>query len=320
MRDDQTFFVGVGAMRAGTSWLHNYLLGRDDVFVPKMKELHYFDVKFRPDLNKGRGKRIYADVAESVQAHLDCVSDHDQTLMWEHVDRLAMQRNPSAYRDFFLSRLKPQHKVFGEITPAYSTIGDAGMAAIKKQFPSTKVIWLLRDPVSRFVSQVSYIESSKSMDAGMVHPRAIQKTHFYDKWRSPLFDANLVQRQNLPSGAYHHICDSLLFDACLRNPGFWHRGAYHEIWQSLSSVFDEENIYVGFYEMLFTDEGVAEICDFLGLPFKPAKYGKRINRANSPYKITPQQELRARHAFKAVYDFCEEKFGDKLPKSWLSRG
>lgn len=270
MRDDQTYFVGVGAMKAGTTWLHDYLHDRDDVFMPRMKELHYFNVRFRPEMSKQRHRRVYTDVSASTAAVAAGAPGADQDLMWEYIDRLAMERDASAYRDFFARRVTEHHKVFGEITPAYSLLDKEGLSAIKEQFPAAKTILLLRDPVSRYVSQLNFTNNT-----GM-------------------------------------------FDAFLDRPGFVQRGAYHVIWENLAAVFGEANIHVAFYETLFADESVAGICDFLGLSFKPANYEKRVNQSKQSFRPSAEQELRARKAFRTVYDFCETRFGDKVPTKWLS--
>ena len=37
------FILGLGAQKAGTSWLYNYFNSRDDFFSGFMKEYHIFD-------------------------------------------------------------------------------------------------------------------------------------------------------------------------------------------------------------------------------------------------------------------------------------
>jgi hypothetical protein len=47
-------FLGIGAQKAGTTWLHANLRRHPDVFVADPKELHHFDETFH------RGLRFYA--------------------------------------------------------------------------------------------------------------------------------------------------------------------------------------------------------------------------------------------------------------------
>ena len=38
-------FIGIGAQKAGTTWLHRNLQAHPGIWMPKEKELHYFDEK-----------------------------------------------------------------------------------------------------------------------------------------------------------------------------------------------------------------------------------------------------------------------------------
>src|SRR5688500_11701828 len=39
-------FLGIGAQKAGTTWLHEMLSSHEEIWLPHLKELHYFDRKF----------------------------------------------------------------------------------------------------------------------------------------------------------------------------------------------------------------------------------------------------------------------------------
>lgn len=43
-------FLGIGAQKAGTTWLHDNLRCHPELFLPARKELHYFDRKFADSL------------------------------------------------------------------------------------------------------------------------------------------------------------------------------------------------------------------------------------------------------------------------------
>ena len=40
-----TTFIGIGEPRADTTWLYNVVFKHPEVWLPPLKELHYFDVK-----------------------------------------------------------------------------------------------------------------------------------------------------------------------------------------------------------------------------------------------------------------------------------
>ena len=39
-------FLGIGAQRAGTTWLHSTLASHPEIWMPRIKEIHYFDRKY----------------------------------------------------------------------------------------------------------------------------------------------------------------------------------------------------------------------------------------------------------------------------------
>jgi hypothetical protein len=56
-------FLGIGAQKAGTTWLHENLQCHPDLYLPADKELHFFDVRYHKSLSyytaffeAGRGK------------------------------------------------------------------------------------------------------------------------------------------------------------------------------------------------------------------------------------------------------------------------
>ena len=109
-------FICIGAQRAGTTWLHNCLKEHPDVFVPQLKELHFFDRFF----NKGI--------------------------------------------EFYLEYFSPENRgnaiVWGELTPNYYQEPEA-LKRIKDTIPDVKIIYILREPVSRAYSQYQLFKSSQ---------------------------------------------------------------------------------------------------------------------------------------------------------------
>jgi hypothetical protein len=45
MSADAPHFIGIGAQKAGTTWLYRNLQEHPEVWLPPEKELHYFDEK-----------------------------------------------------------------------------------------------------------------------------------------------------------------------------------------------------------------------------------------------------------------------------------
>lgn len=229
----KTFLLGVGAQKAGTTWFHDYLVTRREVFLPPVKELHYFDAKFRPDLcsryDKAFERRLAKHLSEgwswpfgSRARRLDCLKS-----------RVRMTTDASAYMDYFQRNVPARCRVFGEITPSYSLLREDGFREIARRFERIKIVFLLRDPVDRFHS---------SIRASATGGRA--------------------------SGAMEER-----FMTELDDPVRIERTLYHLTLNSLRAVFAEKDIFIGFYETFFCDAEIGRLCSFLDIPFAPGSYG-----------------------------------------------
>lgn len=278
--EGKTMLIGVGAQKAGTTWLHAYLAARPDVFMSPIKELHYFNSCHDADPNNltnrkfedrfreilGRGRLIYPRGVH--ERRFDLAS--------ALFDRLRMAVDSREYIGFFRRRVGPAHRVFGEITPAYSLLTESALAAMRAQWPDLRIVFLMRDPVARFFSALGMGEG---------------------KDPAPL--AERVER-------------------ALREPVHLPRGMYHETILRLRRVFPESALHCEFYEHLFAEDAIRRLCAFLGLPFQPAPYAARINAARAAERPSDALIARVRDAHAPVYQFCRAEFGDRVPSSWHS--
>jgi hypothetical protein len=117
-------FLGIGAQRAGTTWLHHRLSRHPDIFLPAAKELHFFDEK--PDLSGYQG---LGQPGRPFYYNLNSPEE------WEWYRR---QFEPGA-----------GFKVRGEMTPYYATLSEPRVALIASRMPRLKIIYTLRNPVQR---------------------------------------------------------------------------------------------------------------------------------------------------------------------------
>jgi len=148
----KTCLIGIGAQKAGTNWLADYLDHHPQVGFSPIKELHYFDWRFSPE-NCGGWHHEFSSRLGKVEAR----EDPDASLLAEQLrKRLAMADHPDAYLEFFHDLIEPEHAAFGEITPSYSMMPAAGFASMRRMLPDPRLIWILRNPADRYWSQLRF--------------------------------------------------------------------------------------------------------------------------------------------------------------------
>ena len=175
-------FLGIGAQRAGTTWLYRCLRQHPQLYLPGTKELHYFSrlAGLGPRFTKVRSvwsglfglgaaerewrQRVGWTFQKSVRGRISMATGRE--LVREVSYLLPGKKNDAWYRRQFAAgtgRLK------GEITPAYALLDDAGVRHVTRLFPEVKVIFLLREPLSRMLSQW-HISSRDSRRVGPPPP------------------------------------------------------------------------------------------------------------------------------------------------------
>ena len=143
------FLLGVGAQKAGTSWLHKQLHSRPDADFGCLKEYHVHDARTIPAL--ARFRRV------GIRAKEPRTWIQPRTLM-----RQWFIRNPKHYTDYFAWLLKRprfrgnQIRLTGDITPSYALLSAETLGEIKTNFEQrgipVKPVFLMRDPLERLIS------------------------------------------------------------------------------------------------------------------------------------------------------------------------
>ena len=137
--NEKTFLLGVGAQKAGTSWLHEQLHQRRDADFGFCKEYHILDALTLDDFQSFRPK-------------------HPSPLKWRTWRRKRFLNKPDRYFNYFSSLLKRDSiRLSGDITPSYGCLSASTLQWVRDEFAqrgvSTRIVFLMRDPVERILSQ-----------------------------------------------------------------------------------------------------------------------------------------------------------------------
>lgn len=148
-------FLVIGAQRAGTTWLHRVLRQHPALWLPPVKELHYFD---RLDI-----KRTILSPKERRRVGLKRLASLDPWL----INYWFRTRDDDWYASLFRSA-QAKGMIAGEITPAYATLGEDMLRRIQRMNDKIKLIFVMRDPVDRAWSAVNNAAKKGAADASTV--------------------------------------------------------------------------------------------------------------------------------------------------------
>lgn len=145
--------VCIGAQKAGTSWLHEVLGEHPDIWIPPFKELHFFDHKFVEECRKWAPWHVRKSVRETIEKHKASGSAVDEDYL-AYLERIRSHPmfNGNWYK-FIFSRA-PSDAICLDVTPEYSTIPEEGVQFVASFLKQTKFIYIIRDPLSRALSQL----------------------------------------------------------------------------------------------------------------------------------------------------------------------
>lgn len=286
-----TMLYGVGAQKAGTSWLFDCLRQSPACHTLPTKELHYFDVLYAAS-EAGHLKDRVAQLRRTVDSLTDS-SDPDNRARLRRIqiltDRLSIHAakpgNHRPYVKHMLNGYKKQ-KFICDFTPSYSVLDTDGFKQMNS-IGSAKFIFILRDPVARMWSQIR-------MAIATAHP----------KLEGPAFEAKCAAHAK----DMHAVRD-------LSKIG---RADYARTMSALEAAVPADQIHYAFYEELFSQTSVDAICAFLDIDAVPANTEEKVNLGRSgtlPADVGALLTERLMPQYTAAF----ERFGDAVPANWRKR-
>lgn len=276
----ENYFVCVGAQKSGTTWLARILSDHPELFLTPVKEIHYFDhvrgiTQHLSDPKRRSRYRKY----------------HQR--MWTQLHRFAGYRAQWAwYRDYMRSpiddewyaalfRHRGAKRFAGEVTPEYAIIGRDGFEHIRRLAPAARVLFIMRNPVTRAWSHALHHCRAEGLDATRQSPAAL---------------INI-----------------------LGQPHFQALGNYPDTLDNMRAAFPPEQTLTLFYEDMHRDRAGAlgEVCRFIGIGFDPGRLGPLERRFNRGQEVGLPEPVRAhlRDVYRPVAEAVRQRIG-RIPEAW----
>ena len=232
-------FLGIGAQKAGTTWLYRMLGQHPGIWLPPLKELHYFSALYLGYVRDPETGLCTLDILRMQKSlkSVEWLVGSEQS-EWEKIRRIYAQaliglRTMSDEWYLSVFGLAPPGPVLkGEITPEYALLPDHGVEHIARVNPQIKIVFLLRDPIER-------------------------------GWSDLRMERHQLQLQEQPPDRDY-----------LEDTRFIERADYATTIERYRKFLPHENILVIYYDELATQPMVLleRVCRFLGAEFDPAMF------------------------------------------------
>lgn len=267
----ENLFLSVGAMKAGTTWLYEQLRDHPDIYFTQEKEIHYFanKVGIENQLNhRNRIVKLKGVMEKYAKGNPKFIAENMDEIAW-----YATYAHPNEISNSWYESLFSQNKgkkFCADFSNLYCQMGKEGWDNVRGVSKNVKVIYTLRDPLSRLWSHYK----------------------FHMKW---------VRREDeaLEAGFNH-------FKDLLSRPWFWINAEYGLNLRRLRECLADEELMILYFEDFRKkpEEKLAEIQDFIGvssLDVRAEQFEKKVN-ATKDFLLPQEWKDYMREKLKPVVD------------------
>jgi hypothetical protein len=289
--DAKTLFYVIGAQKAGTTWLADFMRQHPEIATPAWKEHNYWNmVEGQPD--PGRLLMRQAELRENDNLWRQLT--RDVGLSWGAKKQRAITnalraaespRSPhTAYADVLFALARQKTKAVGEICPQYALLRSETFGQMNQMSQNARFVYILRDPVERLISGARHF-LSKARDRNSLTTEALTNSVL-----SIVSDPESLGQAN---SRYDHVIDRL------------------------EAAVPSTQVAYFFYETFFQQAEIDRLCIFLGVTPKTAQTEKKVHLgAKKDINVDASVRAEAARCLAPVYSAMRAKFGDAVPDQW----
>ncbi len=300
-------FLCIGMQKAATRWLYDQLRSHIDVWMPPIKEFHFFNNGFNFDrVYNLCGKFLKRHSFKEKDGYIDAsfffealFSDNakKQYRIYKNYKNLKKNYRPNNHHQNNLKPYPPYEpnyesiewykslfmlsvgRISGDITPAYCFLESKIIKKIALEFPNIKIILLVRNPIDRLWSQIRM---------------AVRRGKLNEKILESSKDILKIVNHN-----YHFYLRSF-------------PSMTYKLW---SGEIPSKNIGIFFFDdiCLNPKKVIIEICKFLNISSKQTstKIDSHYDQKAKQYKIKTPDDIKKelKSFFSKEIIKCQELFG-----------
>jgi hypothetical protein len=154
-------FICIGAQKAGTTWLYEMLAQNPSIWMPPLKEVHFFDLVDVSEAEKRRRQRFLQRISKRA-AKKGGSKIKNKAAFLESLKGNGVATE-EWYRGIF-DHPERRGRVSGEITPSYLALDEDKIAYARSLLPDAKILLIVREPRSRNLSQLK-MAAARSLSA-----------------------------------------------------------------------------------------------------------------------------------------------------------
>lgn len=287
-----TLFFVIGAQKAGTTWLHQFLNSHPEVNVPALKETNYWRAVEEPGAmgerlrqeadqrrNESIGQRWLRPLLPGRQRKYDRSVTH---LLRAHA---APGAPHTAYASALFQSRGRRTRAVGEVCPQYALLSTETYAAMSALAERVRFVYLLRDPVERLISGFRHRLRAVRGAGGF------NQSHLDAK-----VDAALA-------GRVTHALRLSRYDMAM---------------DRLEAAVPRGDILYLFYEDLFDQTVIDGLCTFLGIGHHAARVDRVVHKgAGGDFEVSVEHRRGLADLLVPTHDRVHGMFDGALPEAWM---
>lgn len=276
----ENLLLCVGAQKTGTTWLHEQLKNHPQIGFSDVKEVHYFNTIHNGSILLTTRKVEY--IKKLIENNRFALEMYFTKLSQGRPVDAGIQKLLSPVDDaWYINHLKTNKKYAADFTPEYALLPDEGFKNIKNISRNQKIIFIMRDPLSRAKSAIQYYYQTHGLDISTASDDDILNT------ANKSFILNMSR--------------------------------YQDTIKKLDFHFPTENILYMFFEEIMKNkkEKINDVSKFLNIDIPNVSEEKLEKRVNISQKYEFNEDIIEflKSNLTDTYKFIEEKFG-YLPEKW----